>query len=113
MRAMIQKMGPYDESLYEKLIQAREKGVLDVVHRVLDDDAQQRQLAKEQKSLAAQPLHVLVLESFRVIRGIVLDMRDVRSLADIIQVLTYEKRSKFIGVFLIFIALVGLVIICL
>lgn len=112
MRAMIQKMGPYDESLYEKLMQSREKGVLDVIHRVLDDDAQQRELSKSQKNLVSQPLHVLILESFRVVRGIMLDFRDVRSLADVIQVLTFEKRPKFIGVFIVFIAIMGLIISC-
>ena len=83
MRQMIKKMGAYDDTLYDKLTQAREKGVLDVLNRVLDDEAEKRKLDEKERSLINRPLHLIILESFRVIREVFSDLREVRSISQL------------------------------
>jgi hypothetical protein len=102
LRSMIQKMGPYDDTLYDKLTQAKEQGILDVLHRVLDDDEEQQQRRNSTiVQFYRKPLHIIILEAFRVVREVVSDLSDVSSVADLQRVLTADGRAKHIGVILV------------
>ena len=110
MRQMIKKMGAYDDTLYDKLTQAREKGVLDVLNRVLDDEAEKRKLDEKERSLINRPLHLIILESFRVIREVFSDLREVRSISQLQHAFLVNGRAKYIGVIIIVISLILIIL---
>ena len=107
---MIKKMGAYDDTLYDKLTQAREKGVLDVLNRVLDDEAEKRKLDEKERSLINRPLHLIILESFRVIREVFSDLREVRSISPLQHAFLVNGRAKYIGVIIIVISLILIIL---
>jgi hypothetical protein len=109
IRGAIRKMGAFDESLYDRLTSAKERGVLDIMHRVLDDDAERRAHDVSQKALLSRPLHVVIMDAFRTLRDIVADLSEARSVAAAYTAVAANGRAKYIGVLLILAALSGLV----
>lgn len=105
LRQAIQKMGAFDESLYDKLMISKEKGVIDVLHRVLDDDKERRAHDNTERSLIRRPLHVIIMESFRVIRDILSDLMEAKSIDDFVKVFTRDGRLAYIGVLLMLVSL--------
>jgi hypothetical protein len=100
VRSAIQNMGPYDESLYDKLTIAKEKGILDVLHRVLDDDAEQRARDDSKQSLIKRPIHIILGDAFRVLREILVDLAESRRLSHVVRTFTKDGRPAYIGILL-------------
>ena len=101
LRSAIQKMGPFDESLYEKATLSKEKGVIDVIHRVLDDDAEKRQLDDKERSLIRRPLHVVIMDAFRVCREISADLSEAKTMSAACLAFSSDGRPAYIGVLLL------------
>lgn len=102
-------MGAFDESLYDKLMSAKERGVLDVLHRVLDDDAELRAHEAREGTLLRLPLHAIVMQAFRSLRDIVADLWEARSFNAAYAAVAADGRAKFVGVLLVLASLAGLV----
>lgn len=112
LRRVIRKMGAYDESLYEKLMQAREKGVLDVLHRVLDDDEARRALDERTPSILGRPLHATVMHAFGVLREVFSDLQEAQSSSQVYSALVIDGRAKYIGIVVVLFSVLSLLVVC-
>ena len=109
LRNAIQKMGAFDESLYEKLTVAKEKGVADILRRVLDDDAEKRARDDAERSLLRRPLHMIIMESFRVFKETLSDLSEAKTVKAMNRAITVDGRPAYIGVLLVLLAVTMLV----
>ena len=109
LRTAIQKMGPFDESLYEKATLSKEKGVLDVMHRVLDDDKERREHDDHERSLIRRPLHVIIMDAFQVIREILADVSEAKTFTAACLAFSSEGRPAYLGVLLLMATLLAII----
>ena len=103
------------DSLYERAMLARERDALDVLHRVLDDDAERR--AHEASTgrdtgvgTLSRPLHVVLMNAFRTLNEIAADLAEARwRPRAVARAFVAEGRATHVGVLLALGAVVALV----
>lgn len=110
LRSAIKMMGPFDESLYDKLTKSREDGSMAVLRRVLDDEKEIRDRENKTRSLINRPIHVIVMNAFRVIREIIADLSEAKSIKDVSNALNSQGRSAYVGVLLSIISIIFLAV---
>lgn len=101
----------YAEPLYGQLKSAHESGVLDVLHRLLDNEQEGALRRASKRSLTKRTAHGIIMDAFRTFQEIIADLHEARSLTAATNAIIGHGRAAYLGIVLVVCSLFAIVFI--